>query len=74
MFSRLKDIFSGWWEGKLQEKSLDEIFDDSAVDMYSRHWTAVVARALVTFYLLEWKWLWVFALSALGLYFAYLKL
>lgn len=35
---------------------------------YERHWTASVARVLVTFYLAHWKWLWGFAASLVVLW------
>ena len=35
---------------------------------YEHHWTADVARALVTFYLAHWKWLWPFAVSLVVLW------
>jgi len=41
---------------------------------YERHWTAEVARTLVTFYLSHWKWLLGFAVSLFALYLGYLKL
>ena len=72
--NNLKEKIIFWWEGQLQEESLEEIFSDPPVDTYKHHWSAVIARVLVTFYLKHWKWFWGFCLSLVGLYIAYLKL
>jgi len=34
---------------------------------YERHWTANAARAVVGFYLREWKWCWGTAMGIAGL-------
>ena len=38
------------------------------------HWTTKVARALVSFYLKHWQWIWGTALAVAGLYLALLQL
>jgi len=64
-----------WYEGEFVAHENDPNSSVIRTGGYQkRHWTAEVARSLVSFYLSHWKWLWGFALSLLGLYFAYLNL
>lgn len=72
MFDCIRESLIGWWQGELQEQSLEEIYDDSAEERYKRHWTAVIARTLAAFYMAHWKWLWGAIIALLGSYLAYL--
>ncbi|MDF1831805.1 MAG: hypothetical protein P1U52_05590 [Porticoccaceae bacterium] len=65
------DKIRKWYEGKWV--AYENPPNSSVVIIggdYERHWTASVARVLVTFYLAHWKWLWGFAVSLVGVYLA----
>ena len=62
-----------WYEG---ESKLEEFENDRNSHVFimphlytEYHWTAKIARRLVSFYLEHWKWIWSAALALL----AYLK-
>jgi hypothetical protein len=67
--------FKKWWEG---EKVFYKNEPGSQIVFFGwderRHWTATVARALVGFYLREWKWVFTAAFTIAGLLIAYGKL
>lgn len=74
MFKSSKNWLAIWWQGELQENTLEEVFMDPPNERYNRHWTATIVRVLVFFYLKYWKWIWGFAVSVLGVYVAYTKI
>lgn len=67
-----------WYEGT----SKTEEFDNDPNSMYvigprfytEYHWTARVARAVVSFYLKHWQWVWSTVLTLAGLWLAVLAL
>lgn len=64
MFKKIME----WWKGELMEwgsPSGGGIF-------FRKHWTSNLAHMLVNFYVVHWKWLWVFGATLLGIYVAYL--
>jgi len=71
----LKNKIINWYEG---EYSTYENDPNSSIAIiggyYVRHWTANIARSLVSFYLNNWKWLWMFGVSTSGLFLAVIKL
>jgi len=57
-----------WYSGEVK-------VHQNVVGIYTkRHWTAKVARHMVTFYLKNWQWLWSTFFIIIGLYFGYIKL
>jgi len=65
-----------WWEG---ESKMDPPESGPGYVMvpppYTEyHWRAKVARAIVTFYLRHWQWLWMAAIAIGGVYVTYLQL
>ena len=71
MWNKIKQ----WYEGEQIAHENDPASLVVIFGFYTkRHWTASVARAVVTFYLSHWKWLWGFVVSVFALYLGYLKL
>lgn len=74
MFSRIKR----WYEGEPKVQEIENDPRSSIVFMpliYTEyHWSAKVARAIVSFYLRHWQWLWSTAIALMGLYVAVLAL
>lgn len=68
MLSHLKR----WYSGEVREREYENdphsrlVFMPSSYTEY--HWTAKVARAVVSYYLSHWQWLWAMAVGLVGLY------
>lgn len=70
--------FNRWYKGK----TMIEEFDNDPTSyiivhplIYTkRHWTAMVARTLITFYLKHWQWLWATAIGSASLWVAILSM
>lgn len=59
-----------WYDGEVKTYN-----DPHIIGFYiERHWTSDAAHAIVDFYLVNWKWLWGFGATMIGLYIAYLGL
>jgi len=55
MLSNIKDKIVSWWQGELQEETLEEIFVDPPVDRYKYHWSSKIVRVLWFFWKNHWK-------------------
>jgi hypothetical protein len=58
MWRKIRGKIIGWYEGEFELYKNDP--NSSVVIIggdYRRHWTAVVARTLVRFWLEHWKWI-----------------
>ena len=69
MLSRIKQWYDA--ESKVHEFENDPnsslVFMPSSYTEY--HWSAKVARAIVSFYLRHWQWVWGTTIALVGLYF-----
>ncbi len=74
MISRIKR----WYNGESKMKVFENDRDSSIFFMTSFytefHWSAKIARAIVSFYLQHWQWVWSTIIAILGLYIAVLAL
>ncbi|HHQ4757400.1 hypothetical protein [Aeromonas hydrophila] len=74
MIKHIKD----WYNGEVK---IDEFDNDSDGSLYimpmiytKYHWTAKIARNIVSFYLKHWQWVWTTTLGFFTLYAAILAL
>jgi len=71
MFRRIKRWYEGDWIAWENDPN------DSIIVIggnYERHWTAEIARLLVSFYLKHWQWCWGTIIALVSLYVALLAL
>lgn len=60
---KISKPFNQWYNGKDVRTNPDEpdtLGGMSVMHAHTKkvHWTAKIARSLVAFYLIHWKWLW----------------
>jgi hypothetical protein len=74
MFSRIKR----WYEGETKLLEFENDPNSSVFIMpsfYTKyHWSAMIARIVIGFYLRHWQWVWSTIIAVLGLYVAVLTL
>jgi hypothetical protein len=68
MFSRIRHWYNGKDEIHLMPNDPGKPVVIAPMLYTKRHWSAKIARTIVTFYLRHWKWLWLFTVSVIGVW------
>lgn len=67
-----------WYNGESKILDFENEYDSSTIIMpfiYTEyHWSAKIARAIVSFYLRHWQWIWSTIMTGIGLYVAIIAL
>jgi len=71
-------IIKNWYKGKRVQLNKDEPDTYGGLNVIHEyetdyHWTAKIVRTIVTFYMLQWKWVWATMFSSFGAYLGFLK-
>ena len=61
-----------WYNGKSKVQEFENNLDSSVLFLpylYTEyHWSAKIVRAIVSFYIRHWKWIWTSIIAILGVY------
>lgn len=71
MFHKIKNWYEGVWVPRENDPNSYVFFIGGN---YERHWTAEIARTLVSFYLKHWQWCWATVIALVSLYVAVIAL
>jgi hypothetical protein len=68
----IRDKLANWWNGRVVFVEFDNDPESSLVILPTwhteYHWTAIVARACVKFYLAQWQFVWSTIIGLIGLW------
>jgi hypothetical protein len=70
----MRHWIKSWWEGEFQPFENDDNSRFLLIGgVYNRHWTSRIARSIVAFLKVEWKWLFGAAMAIAGLWLTFLR-
>lgn len=72
MLKTIKRWYNGSEKITKGESGTDYVFMPAPYTDF--HWSALIARAFVNFYLKYWQWVWATTVAVFGIYVAYLAI